>query len=153
MLLLTLKHVISLITCWFLLFGQMVGESGKTWRNSDILTRQIFFSKINILMKIQHFDDSSHLINRDHDSWCIRVKPSRPKIGVVWYNNEVRRSIGGPSTWSSLWIRFDNKWSFHYESSWIWKLENWGMKNPKIGNKFQNFTNFENIANFGTSKI
>ena len=74
----------------------MVGESGKTWRNSEILTRQIFFSKIKILMKIQHFDDSSHLINRDHDSWCIRVKPSPPKIGVVWYNNEVRRSIGGP---------------------------------------------------------
>ena len=112
---------------------------------------RFFFSKINILMKIQHFDDSSHLINRDHDSWCIRVKPSRPNIGMVWYNDETE--YRGPSTWSSLWIRFDNKWSFHYESSWIWKLKNWGMKNPEIGNKFQNFTNFENFANFEISKI
>ena len=64
----------------------------KLWNSSY----PAFFSKISILMKIQHFDDSSHLINRDHDSWCIRVKPSLPKIGLVWYNDEVRRSIGGP---------------------------------------------------------
>lgn len=47
-----------------------------------------FFSKISILMKIQHFDDSSHLINRDRDSWCIRVKPPLTKTGMVWYNHK-----------------------------------------------------------------
>ena len=57
---------------------------------------RFFFSKINILMKIQHFDDSSHLINRDHDSWCIRVKPSRPNIGMVWYNDETEYRGGPP---------------------------------------------------------